>query len=84
MLGFMFMDVPSMRLGSVRTLIHPDHVLVGGGCTLCEDDSCKGNRIEWMEDPVSGKRQLFPQDDSGQETPKASLFAVMMMQHRPM
>ena len=49
MLSALYGHMPTMRLGTLRTLAHPDHV-ADGGCTDadCKDSQCAGNKMAWV------------------------------------
>jgi hypothetical protein len=60
MMSLAFGFLPPLRLGCIRSCLHPDHVQDSGGCQDAEcrqGPSCKGNRLEWV--PSSNKTRLM-------------------------
>lgn len=61
-LAMMFGYLPPLRLGCVRTALHPDHVQASGGCMDEEckmGSTCQGNRLTWGADKKT-LRACFP------------------------
>lgn len=55
--------LPPLRLGCVRSCLHPDGVQPSGGCmdTDCrQGNNCQGNRLEWVDSSKSKLKACFP------------------------